>query len=64
MSLIRTSLLVLVSMILSIIEMTVDPGFFVGRISLVLSGALLVVLSLLFVKSLWRTNVQTEKIKK
>lgn len=50
----RTSLLVLVSMLLSVVEMTVDPGFFLGRISLVFSGALLVLLSLLFVKSLWR----------
>ena len=52
----RTSLLVLVSMILSIVEMTVDPGFFAGRISLAFSGFLMLLLSLLFVKSLWRFN--------
>ena len=52
----RTSLLVLVSMILSVIEMTVDPEFFVGRISLAFSGLLMLLLSLLFVRNLWRFN--------
>ncbi|WP_278554214.1 hypothetical protein [Companilactobacillus farciminis] len=37
----RTSLLVLVSMLVSVIEMTVDPGFFFGRISLAFSGLLM-----------------------
>ena len=52
----RTSLLVLVSMIVSVIEMTVDPSFIFGRISLVLSGSLMVLLSLLFVHNLWQSN--------
>ncbi|KRN95785.1 hypothetical protein [Companilactobacillus kimchiensis] len=52
----RTSLLVLVSMILSVIEMTVDPEFIAGRVSLAFSGALMLLLSLLFVRSLWRFN--------
>jgi len=60
----RTSLLVLVSMILSVIEMTVDPAFILGRASLVFSGALMFILSLLFVRDLWRMTAQTEKIKK
>ena len=50
----RTSFLVLISMIVSVIEMTVDPGFFFGRISLAFSGFLMFLLSLLFVKDLWR----------
>ncbi|GEO79754.1 hypothetical protein [Companilactobacillus mindensis] len=50
----RTSLLVLISMIVSVIEMTVDPGFIAGRISLAFSGFLMLLLSLLFVRSLWR----------
>jgi len=60
----RTSLLVLVSMILSVIEMTVDPAFILGRASLAFSGALMFILSLLFVRNLWRMTAQTEKIKK
>ncbi|PMD67918.1 hypothetical protein [Companilactobacillus nuruki] len=52
----RTSFLVLISMVVSVIEMTVDPGFFFGRISLVFSGFLMFLLSLLFVKDLWRVN--------
>ncbi len=50
----RTSLLVLVSMLVSVIEMTVDPGFFFGRISLAFSGLLMLFLALLFVRNLWR----------
>ncbi|WP_334332021.1 MULTISPECIES: hypothetical protein [unclassified Companilactobacillus] len=50
----RTSLLVLVSIILSVIEMTVDPAFILGRVSLVCSGLLMILLSLLFVKRLWK----------
>jgi len=60
----RTSLLVLVSMILSVIEMTVDPTFILGRVSLVLSGLLLVIMSLVFVRDLWKMTLQTEKINK
>ena len=54
----RTSLLVLVSMLVSVVEMTVDPGFFVGRISLMFSGSLMLLLSLLFVRGLWRFNTK------
>lgn len=54
----RTSLLVLVSMLVSVVEMTVDPGFFFGRISLMFSGSLMLLLSLLFVRSLWRFNTK------
>ncbi|GAB5056610.1 hypothetical protein COSHB9_09970 [Companilactobacillus alimentarius] len=50
----KTSLLVLVSIILSVIEMTVDPAFILGRVSLILSGILMFLLSLLFVRRLWR----------
>jgi hypothetical protein len=56
MALKRTYMLVLVSMIFSVVEMTVDPGFFVGRISLAFSGFLMVLLSLLFVKNLRRAE--------
>lgn len=59
----RTSFLVLISMIVSVIEMTVDPGFFFGRISLVFSGFLMLLLSLLFVKDLWRFNTETKESK-
>ena len=52
----RIFLLVLVSMILSIIEMTVDPGFFVGRIFLAFSGFLMVLTSLMFIKNLRRVE--------
>ncbi|CAJ1192913.1 hypothetical protein [Companilactobacillus nantensis] len=52
----RTYMLVLVSMLVSVVEMTVDPGFFVGRISLAFSGLLMVVLSLSFVRSLRRAK--------
>ncbi|WP_167849752.1 hypothetical protein [Companilactobacillus suantsaicola] len=52
----RTSLLVLVSIILSVIEMTVDPAFILGRVSLVFSGSLLILLSLLFIKNLWKST--------
>ncbi|WP_157492463.1 MULTISPECIES: hypothetical protein [Companilactobacillus] len=52
----RIFLLVLVSMILSIIEMTVDPGFFVGRIFLAFSGFLMVLTSLMFIKNLRRAE--------
>ncbi|MFH5810677.1 hypothetical protein [Companilactobacillus sp. FL22-1] len=52
----RTSLLVLVSMIVSIVEMTVDPSFIVGRVFLAVSGFLMVIISLMFVKDLWRLN--------
>lgn len=56
MALKRTYMLVLVSMIFSVVEMTVDPGFFVGRISLAFSGFLMVLVSLLFVKNLRRAE--------
>ncbi|CAJ1179018.1 hypothetical protein LCR01_04200 [Companilactobacillus crustorum] len=56
----RTSYLVLISMIVSVIEMTVDPEFFFGRISLVFSGLLMLLLSLLFVRSLWRFNTNSK----
>lgn len=56
----RTSYLVLISMIVSVIEMTVDPEFFFGRISLVFSGLLMFLLSLLFVRSLWRFNANSK----
>lgn len=52
----RIFLLVLVSMILSIIEMTVDPGFFVGRIFLAFSGFLMGLTSLMFIKNLRRAE--------
>jgi len=60
----QTSLLVFVSMILSVVEMTVDPEFILGRVSLVFSGALMMLLSLLFVRNLRRMTVQPEKVKK
>ncbi|GEO59355.1 hypothetical protein [Companilactobacillus bobalius] len=50
----KTALLVLVSIILSMIEMTVDPAFILGRASLVFSGSLMFLLSLLFVRRLWK----------
>lgn len=50
----QTPLLVLVSMIVTVVEMTVDPGFIAGRIALAFSGFLMLLLSLLFVRSLWR----------
>lgn len=56
----RTSYLVLISMIVSVIEMTVGPEFFFGRISLVFSGLLMLLLSLLFVRSLWRFNTNSK----
>ncbi|APU72227.1 hypothetical protein BI355_1928 [Companilactobacillus crustorum] len=40
--------------------MTVDPEFFFGRISLVFSGLLMLLLSLLFVRSLWRFNTNSK----
>jgi len=52
----RIFLLVLVSMIVSVIEMTVDPGFFVGRIFLAFSGFLMVLTSLMFIKNLRRAE--------
>ncbi|MFC6177151.1 hypothetical protein ACFQAV_09880 [Companilactobacillus huachuanensis] len=52
----RIFLLVLVSMIFSVVEMTVDPGFFVGRIFLAFSGFLMVLTSLTFVKDLRRAE--------
>ncbi|GEO48135.1 hypothetical protein [Companilactobacillus kimchii] len=50
----KTALLVLVSIMLSVIEMTVDPAFILGRVSLVFSGSLMFLLSLLFVRRLWK----------
>lgn len=50
----KTALLVLVSIMLSVIEMTVDPAFILGRASLMFSGSLMFLLSLLFVRRLWK----------
>ncbi|WP_057765152.1 hypothetical protein [Companilactobacillus tucceti] len=51
---IRIALLVLVSMLLTITEMTINPMFYVGRIFLVLSVLIAVLAGLNFVKSNWR----------
>ncbi|MFD1472199.1 hypothetical protein [Companilactobacillus mishanensis] len=57
-----TIVFVLVSMIFSIIEMTVDPGFYVGRIFLGLSVFSLICMSIEFIHDQWR--LVPEKIKK
>lgn len=51
---IRIALLVLVSMLLTVTEMTINPMFYVGRIFLVLSVLIAVLAGLNFVKSNWR----------
>lgn len=51
---IRIALLVLVSMLLTITEMTINPLFYVGRIFLVISVLIAVLAGLNFVKSNWR----------
>ncbi|WP_125589174.1 hypothetical protein [Companilactobacillus jidongensis] len=60
----RTSILLLVSMILTILEMTVNPGFHLGRIFLVISSILLVAAALWFVKDNYQVTPKAEKIKK
>ncbi|AKP67334.1 hypothetical protein [Companilactobacillus ginsenosidimutans] len=62
MNIFRIALFILASMILTIIEMTVDPSFYVGRIFLGLSVASLVVFVLMFIRQNWR--LEPEKIKK
>lgn len=51
---IRVALLVLVSMILAITEMTINPMFYVGRIFLVLSLAIAVFAGFNFIRSNWQ----------
>lgn len=51
---IRIALLVLVSMLLTITEMTINPMFYVGRIYLVLSVLIAVLAGINFIKSNWR----------
>lgn len=57
----RITLFILVSMILAMIELTVDPSFYVGRIFLGLSAFSLFVLALMFIRTNWR--FQPQKIK-
>lgn len=51
---IRVALLVLVSMILTITEMTINPMFYAGRIFLVLSLAIAVFAGFSFIKNNWQ----------
>ncbi|WP_125763003.1 hypothetical protein [Companilactobacillus hulinensis] len=60
----KTSILLLVSMILTVIEMTINPTFHLGRIFLVVSGILLVAAALWFVKDNYRIEPKAEKINK
>ncbi|KRK78925.1 hypothetical protein [Companilactobacillus nodensis] len=60
----RTSILLLISMILAVLEMTVNPEFHLGRIFLVVSSILLVAGALWFVKDNYRIAPKAEKIKK
>ncbi|APX71864.1 hypothetical protein M5C72_01590 [Companilactobacillus allii] len=60
----KTLILLLISIILTVIEMTINPFFHLGRIFLVVSGILLVNAALWFVKDNYRIEPKTEKIKK
>lgn len=50
----KITLFVLVSMFLSVVELTVDPTFYLGRIFLGLSICSLIVYSVSFVMQNWR----------
>ncbi|MFC6322545.1 hypothetical protein [Companilactobacillus baiquanensis] len=52
----RIALLTLVSMLLTITEMTVNPMFYVGRIFLILSLAIAVLAGFNFIRSNWQVN--------
>lgn len=58
----RVALFILVSIILTTIELTVDPSFYGGRIFLGVSAVSMVVLAVSFIMENWR--LQPAKIKK
>lgn len=58
----RATLLLLVSIIFAMIELTIDPTLYVGRIFLGLSALSLFALALMFIRENWR--IKPAKIKK
>lgn len=60
----KTLSLLLISIILTIIEMSVDPLFHLGRIFLVVSVILLVAAAMWFIKDNYYIEPKAEKIKK
>ncbi|WP_125771541.1 hypothetical protein [Companilactobacillus furfuricola] len=59
---IRLTLFILVSMIVTIIELTNDPTFIIGRIFLAISAIASIAFAIVFVKDNWRP--QPERVKK
>lgn len=57
---IRTTLFVLVSMIVAVIELTYDPTFYIGRIFLAIAAVSFVFFAVMFVKENWQ--VQPKRI--
>jgi len=51
---IRIALLILVSMLITITEMTINPMFYLGRIFLVFSVAVAVLAGFNFIKANWQ----------
>lgn len=58
------SFLTLVSLMFTVLEMTIDPSFYLGRIFLVISVIFSVMTALLFVKDNWQFALKPEKIQK
>jgi hypothetical protein len=48
----------------TVLEMTIDPSFYLGRIFLVISVIFSVMTALLFVKDNWQFALKPEKIQK
>ncbi|MFD1418594.1 hypothetical protein [Companilactobacillus keshanensis] len=59
---IRIALLILVSMLITITEMTINPMFYLGRIFLAFSVAVAFFAGFSFIKANWRFNKEDDDL--